>query len=65
MATSYAFVNPVIAVLLGVVLAGEPLTEATAIAAPLVIAAVVLVTARPRPRPTAPAASVGATPVEA
>jgi drug/metabolite transporter (DMT)-like permease len=64
-ATSYAFVNPVLAVLLGVVLAGEPLTAATAIAAPLVIAAVVLVTARPRPRPTAPAAPVGATPVEA
>jgi uncharacterized membrane protein len=58
-ATSYAFVNPVLAVLLGVVLAGEPLTAATAIAAPLVIAAVVLVTARPRPRPTAPAASGG------
>lgn len=42
-ATSYAFVNPVLAVLLGVLLASEPLTPATLIAAPLVVAAVVLV----------------------
>ncbi len=42
-ATSYAFVNPVFAVLLGVMLASEPLTPATLISAPLVVAAVVLV----------------------
>lgn len=42
-ATSYAFVNPVLAVLLGVVLAGEALTRATVLAAPLVVVAVVLV----------------------
>lgn len=42
-ATSYAFVNPVLAVLLGVALAGEPLTRATVLAAPLVVVAVVLV----------------------
>ena len=42
-ATSYAFVNPVLAVLLGVVLAGEELTRATVLAAPLVVVAVVLV----------------------
>jgi len=42
-ATSYAFVNPVLAVVLGVVLVSEPLTGATLIAAPLVVAAVVLV----------------------
>lgn len=42
-ATSYAFVNPVLAVLLGVLLAGEPFTGATLISTPLVIAAVVLV----------------------
>lgn len=42
-ATSYAFVNPVLAVLLGVMLAGEQLTGATLVAAPLVVAAIVLV----------------------
>lgn len=42
-ATSYAFVNPVLAVILGVALAGEPLTRPTVIAAPLVIVAVLLV----------------------
>lgn len=42
-ATSYAFVNPVFAVILGVLLAGEPLTPATLVAAPLVVLAVVLV----------------------
>ncbi|MEZ4402993.1 MAG: drug/metabolite exporter YedA [Kofleriaceae bacterium] len=47
-ATSYAFVNPVLAVLLGVALAGEPLTAATALAAPLVVIAVVLVVGRRR-----------------
>ena len=42
-ATSYAFVNPVLAVMLGVLLYDEPLTRPTLIAAPLVIAAVILV----------------------
>jgi drug/metabolite transporter (DMT)-like permease len=43
LATSYAFVNPVVAVVLGVVIAAEPLGWQTLIATPLVAAAVVLV----------------------
>lgn len=62
-ATSYAFVNPVLAVLLGVVLGGEPLHPRTIVAMPLVIAAVVLVVLRPQPRPIAtPALATGESP---
>jgi drug/metabolite transporter (DMT)-like permease len=43
LATSYAFVNPVLAVALGAVLAAEPLTWQTLVATPLVAAAVALV----------------------
>lgn len=43
LATSYAFVNPVIAVALGALLAAEPLTWQTLVATPLVAAAVALV----------------------
>jgi len=43
LATSYAFVNPVLAVALGTLLAGEPLTWQTLVATPLVVAAVALV----------------------
>ncbi|MBK9035710.1 MAG: drug/metabolite exporter YedA [Myxococcales bacterium] len=43
LASSYAFVNPVLAVLLGVLFGGEALARPTLIAAPLVVAAVVLV----------------------
>lgn len=39
---SYAFVNPVIAVLLGWLVAGEPLDQHTALAGPLIVAGVVL-----------------------
>ncbi|HLU67949.1 MAG TPA: drug/metabolite exporter YedA [Kofleriaceae bacterium] len=47
LATSYAFVNPIIAVALGTVVAAEPLRWHTAIAAPMVATAVALaVTAR-------------------
>jgi drug/metabolite transporter (DMT)-like permease len=42
-ATSYAFVNPVIAVALGALLAAEPLTWQTLLATPMVAAAVALV----------------------
>ncbi len=42
-ATSYAFVNPVLAVALGALLAAEPLTWQTLVATPLVAAAVALV----------------------
>ncbi|HVK74649.1 MAG TPA: drug/metabolite exporter YedA [Kofleriaceae bacterium] len=47
-ATSYAFVNPALAVLLGVVLGAEQVGVATVIATPLIIAAVVLVVGRKR-----------------
>jgi len=42
-ATSYAFVNPVLAVALGALLAAEPLTWQTLAATPLVAGAVALV----------------------
>ena len=42
-ATSYAFVNPVLAVFLGVLLAAEPLRPQTLFATPLVVLAVALV----------------------
>ena len=50
-ATSYAFVNPPLAVLLGALLAGETIATMTWIATPLIVAAVILVVGRPRPRP--------------
>jgi len=50
--STYAFVNPVVAVVLGYVLAGEPLTPRTMVAAAVIVAAVVLITRR---RGTAPA----------
>lgn len=55
-ATSYAYVNPAIAVLLGVALGGEALTRSTAGALALVVAAVGLLAMRPSPRPVAAAA---------
>lgn len=42
---TYAFVNPVVAVLLGWAIAGEPLTARTLVAAAIVIGAVALITA--------------------
>jgi drug/metabolite transporter (DMT)-like permease len=47
-ATSYAYVNPAIAVLIGVTLGGEPLTTSTAAAGGLILGAVVLVVAAKR-----------------
>jgi drug/metabolite transporter (DMT)-like permease len=48
-ATSYAFVNPPLAVLLGAALGAEAISQRTLLATPVVIAAVVLVVGRPRP----------------
>jgi drug/metabolite transporter (DMT)-like permease len=45
---TYAYVNPVIAVLLGWALAGEPLTLRTGLAALVIVAAVVIVSTRGR-----------------
>lgn len=49
LATSYAYVNPPIAVLLGVLLAGESLTTLAVVAMVVILAGVVLIT-RPRTR---------------
>ncbi|MBX7246676.1 MAG: EamA family transporter [Candidatus Sumerlaeaceae bacterium] len=43
-ASTYAYVNPLVAVVLGWALAGEPLTTRTVVAAALIIAAVVAIT---------------------
>jgi drug/metabolite transporter (DMT)-like permease len=45
-ASTYAFVNPVVAVLLGWLLAGEPLTARIALATAIIVAAVMLVILR-------------------
>lgn len=50
---TYAFVNPIVAVILGVVLAGEPFTAGTALVAALIVAAVALIVTAPRPQPPA------------
>lgn len=49
-ATSYAYVNPVLAVLLGALLTGEPLAGTTVIANGLIVIAVVLALRRHRPK---------------
>jgi drug/metabolite transporter (DMT)-like permease len=52
--STYAYVNPVIAVLLGAVFLGEPITLRTIVGGAVTIVAVALiVTARPRPAPVA------------
>ena len=53
---TYAYVNPVVAVILGHVFLGEPLSPGLLAGAALIVAAVVLATLRPavvRPRPAA------------
>jgi len=52
---TYAYVNPVVAVFLGWLLADEPLTPRVAIAAAVIVAGVaVITTERTRRSPTAP-----------
>lgn len=52
---TYAFVNPVVAVMLGVALAGETFTPLTGAAAALIVVAVALVVTAPKPQaPPAP-----------
>jgi drug/metabolite transporter (DMT)-like permease len=48
-ATSYAYVNPILAVLIGAVLSNEPLGATTLIANVLIVAAVFLAIRRPKP----------------
>jgi drug/metabolite transporter (DMT)-like permease len=56
--STYAYVNPLVAILLGHVLAGEPLTLRVLVAGAIIVGSVVLVTAtgpaRSKPRPTCP-----------
>jgi drug/metabolite transporter (DMT)-like permease len=52
--TTYAFVNPVVAVALGATLLGEPFTIRSAGATAAVVAAVVLMLRRPQPTPAPP-----------
>jgi drug/metabolite transporter (DMT)-like permease len=54
LATTYAFVNPVIAVMLGAALAAEPVTPRTALAAATIIGAVALITLARAPRRVRP-----------
>ena len=46
---TYAYVNPVIAVILGWMFANEPISVRTSIAAGVILAAVVLITMAPQP----------------
>ncbi|HKZ85210.1 MAG TPA: drug/metabolite exporter YedA [Anaerolineae bacterium] len=60
--STYAFVNPVVAVFLGWTLAGESLTPRTLVAAAVIVTAVVLIVAnqaRTTPRPTGEATPIG------
>lgn len=50
-ASTYAFVNPVVALFLGWLLAGEPLTFRTVIAAAIIVLAVMLITTARRAQP--------------
>jgi drug/metabolite transporter (DMT)-like permease len=64
--TTYAYVNPLVAVLLGRVLLGERFTWRTAVATVVIVVAVAMIVSRPRtPAATeAPAAGPGPTPAE-
>jgi drug/metabolite transporter (DMT)-like permease len=48
---TYAYVNPVIAVLLGTLILGEPLTWKTLLGGGIILAAVALIVRAPKPRP--------------
>ncbi|HKG48518.1 MAG TPA: EamA family transporter [Pyrinomonadaceae bacterium] len=54
-AATYAYVNPVVAVLLGWLVAGEPLTRQMLVAAGVIIGSVILITTFGREHTTAPA----------
>ncbi len=55
--TTYAYVNPLVAVVLGALLLHEHLTVRTALATVAIVAGVVLMVRRPREQPAAPAVS--------
>ena len=53
LASTYAYVNPMVAVFLGWLVAGEPISARTLVAAAMIVGSVVLITAFPtRPRPS-------------
>jgi drug/metabolite transporter (DMT)-like permease len=49
--STYAYVNPVVAVFLGWAVAGEPITRGTLIAAAVILAGVALISSAPSPNP--------------
>lgn len=56
--STYAYVNPVVAVLLGAAFASEPITARTLIAGAIILAGVAMIVARPaRPVPATPPAT--------
>jgi drug/metabolite transporter (DMT)-like permease len=64
--STYAYVNPIVAVLLGAAFASEPITVRTLVAGGIILAGVAMIVARPAPRAvaaTATAAAEPATPV--
>jgi drug/metabolite transporter (DMT)-like permease len=65
--STYAYVNPVVAVLLGAAFASEPITVRTLVAGGIILAGVALIVARPAPGRVAEVAVTGtaepATPV--
>jgi drug/metabolite transporter (DMT)-like permease len=58
--STYAYVNPVVAVVLGAVIASEPFTPRIAIASIVIVAAVVMITVRRGPRAVAPLVEITA-----
>jgi drug/metabolite transporter (DMT)-like permease len=57
---TYAFVNPVVALFLGWLIAGETITLRTVMAAAVILAAVILVITAPHPSPASASAPVPA-----
>lgn len=67
---TYAYVNPVVAVVLGALVLGEPITIRTVIAGAVIVAAVAIIVSSRRPRAEAPSepageARAGGTPIVA
>jgi drug/metabolite transporter (DMT)-like permease len=56
-AATYAYVNPVVALILGWLVAGEPMTTRTIVAAGIILASVIIITTAPPARAVKPAES--------
>jgi len=59
---TYAYVNPIVAVALGALFAGEAMTARTLAAAAFIVASVAVITTFSNPRPVAPSAPAAETP---